>query len=212
MPSLLSLLVSAFLAVTLSRTEGKSIATVEESAGISGDDFEGNAKNSVVSTASVLQQDVATLLAEFISKFPEIEETNDVIVSPINSSSDGCFKANFSKSRCLKRIFSGLQQYKKQMEYVKKDFQSTLVDGIIYRTSILLNTVKDMQRHKTGNMSSEVVLPTGSQWVKMTVVNAILRSFNQFLIDTHRAMRYMNRPKMIGEKRHHLPQAATALD
>ncbi|KAL2080638.1 hypothetical protein ACEWY4_024431 [Coilia grayii] len=195
MPSQLSFLISALLAATLSLSEGKSIANSLESGATSGDELQATNSNPVVDLAGLLQADVDKLQQEFLAQFSEIENgVNYDIASPINSTADGCFKANFNKFRCLKRIYTGLHQYEEQMLYVKKEFQSHLVDGVIYRTRNLQKTVRDMQqKHKSSDTVPEHVLPTGSPWVKKTVVNAILRSYNQFLIHAHRALRYMSK-------------------
>ncbi|KAG5265017.1 hypothetical protein AALO_G00260530 [Alosa alosa] len=207
-------LICALLAATLSLTEGKSIAYVVESGDVSGDEFEAKTDNPVVKTASLLQEEVAILKAEFNSNFSDVDDTYD-IKSPINSISDGCFPGNFNKSRCLKRIATGILQYVKQMQYVKEEFQSTLVDGIIHRTSTLQNLVKDLQKPKDradDDKISEDILPKDSQWERKTVTKAILRSFDQFLIDAHRALRHITRTRKFGERRHQLPHELTPLN
>ncbi|XP_062385935.1 interleukin-6-like [Sardina pilchardus] len=100
------------------------------------------------------------------------------------------------------------------MQHVKEDFQSTLVDGIIHRTSDLQNLVKKVRpkdRADDDTTVSEEVLPKVDSWERKKATKAILRSFDQFLIDAHRALRHITRSKKF-ERRHQLPQESTPLN
>lgn len=48
------------------------------------------------------------------------------------------------QTKCLRRITTGLAQYRGQMQYVQEESKSTLCDGIMYRISRLQKLVEDM--------------------------------------------------------------------
>ncbi|XP_063040925.1 interleukin-6-like isoform X2 [Engraulis encrasicolus] len=194
MPSQLSFLFSALLAAALSLSEGAPLSTAVESADISGDESHPSNRHPVVSAAYVLHADVDRLLKQFQEQNSQVKEGHYHIQSPINSSADGCFSFHFNKFRCLKRIYAGLHQFEDQMQYVNRELESQLADGIIYRTRNLQRAVKEMQQtHTSDDTFPKQELPTESKWMKMTVVNGILQSYKQFLIYAHRALRHMSK-------------------
>uniref|UniRef100_A0A8C9AUS2 Interleukin-6 n=1 Tax=Prolemur simus TaxID=1328070 RepID=A0A8C9AUS2_PROSS len=118
---------------------------------------------------------------------------------PQMTDKDGCFQAGFSQDVCLQNIAGGLAGYHTYLEYIEDKFEDetndakTLEMGIKYLIEILKQKVKNAEAvttpSPTANAKLVEELQSQDEWVQHTAISIILRSLQEFLQFSLRAIR-----------------------
>ncbi|KAM4874035.1 interleukin-6-like [Thomomys bottae] len=114
---------------------------------------------------------------------------------------DGCFETGFKEDTCLLKIISGLLQFQIHLRYIRDKFQGNdgqKVEDVINST----NSVVELLKQETNQ--DEIVWPTTianaelldklqsqKEWQKSMMMHFILRSLEDFLQHSVRAIRYL---------------------
>ncbi|XP_029590445.1 interleukin-6 [Salmo trutta] len=155
----------------------------------------------------MLVHEVTTLRnQQFVEEFQKpVEEISSfsqhqVPSTPPHLSKTLCSTTN--KEACLQEIRRGLRVYQLLLQHVKAEYpQSTLLPSVTHQTTVLIGLVKnqmkaaevveDLSASERERVLGEV--STGTEWERKTSVHAILRELRNFLVDTKRALRRMEK-------------------
>ncbi|XP_016072497.1 PREDICTED: interleukin-6 [Miniopterus natalensis] len=109
---------------------------------------------------------------------------------------DGCFHSGFNQETCFTRLTTGLQEFQVYLEYLQDTFEEN-ARAMKMRTKALVkilkqkmnNPVEETIPHPTTNAGLLKEMQSQKEWLKTTTIHLILRSFEDFLQFTQRAIR-----------------------
>nr|XP_033786777.1 interleukin-6 [Geotrypetes seraphini] len=112
---------------------------------------------------------------------------------------DGCFRSAFKREKCLKKISSGLKEFKKYLVAVERTFatEGELSVSLQRKTEYLAVMVKLQMKNPSSvpvtdeEAFTNYFLPK-NPWLKKVVTRLILRDFTLFIEKTIRAIRFLS--------------------
>ncbi|KAM4874036.1 interleukin-6-like [Thomomys bottae] len=114
---------------------------------------------------------------------------------------DGCFETRFKEDTCLLKIISGLLQFQIHLRYIRDKFQGNdgqKVEDVINSTENVVELLKQETNQDeiiwpstTANAELLDKLQSQKEWRKGIVIHFILRSLEDFLQHSVRAIRYL---------------------
>ncbi|XP_045684355.1 interleukin-6 isoform X1 [Phyllostomus hastatus] len=115
---------------------------------------------------------------------------------PKLTSGDGCFQSGFSQKTCLMRLTAGLAEFQVYLQYLQSTFEDN-AKAMQMRIKALVNILR--QKSPDEEAIPEPTTDTGlleqmrsqNEWRKTTTTRLILRSLEDFLQFTQRAVRIM---------------------
>ncbi|KAF6301783.1 interleukin 6 [Rhinolophus ferrumequinum] len=124
--------------------------------------------------------------------------TEDNLNLPKMSEKDGCFQSGFNQETCLMRITTGLLEFQIYLEYLQNKFEEN-AKAMQMRTKALVLILKQRVKNPDEvttpdpitNSSLLAKMRSQSEWLENTTTHLILRSLEDFLQFTQRAVRIM---------------------
>ncbi|CAK6434475.1 unnamed protein product [Pipistrellus nathusii] len=109
---------------------------------------------------------------------------------------DGCFHSGFNQETCLIRLTTGLLEYQVYLEYLQNTFEEH-AKAMQMRTKALVKILRQKIKNPVEETIPDPTTNTGllekmhaqNEWLKTTTIHLILRSLEDFLQFTQRAIR-----------------------
>lgn len=143
---------------------------------------------------------------EMCEKYEKCENSKEVLAEnnlnlPKMAEKDGCFQSGFNQETCLMRITTGLVEFQIYLDYLQKEYESNKgnVEAVQISTKALIQTLrqkgKNPDKATTPNPTTNAglldKLQSQNEWMKNTKIILILRSLEDFLQFSLRAIRIM---------------------
>ncbi|XP_054420491.1 interleukin-6 [Pteronotus mesoamericanus] len=111
---------------------------------------------------------------------------------------DGCFQWGFNQETCLRRLTTGLVEFQVYLQYLRNTFEEN-ANAMQMRIKALVNILKQKVSNPVEGTIPEPTTDAGllekmqsqSEWRQTTTIHLILRSLEDFLQFTQRAVRIM---------------------
>ncbi|XP_057588856.1 interleukin-6 isoform X2 [Hippopotamus amphibius kiboko] len=206
-----SLSTSAFSPVAFSLGLLLAMATAFPTPGPLGEDFKGDTTSdrpvltSPDKTEALIKYILSKISAvrkELCEKYDRCENSKEAIIEnnlnlPKMTEKDGCFQTKFNQEICLTRTTTGLLIYQMYLDYLQHGYEGD--KGNIETMQIVIRALVQILRQKnpgevttpdpTANTSLLNNLQTHNEWMKHKRIIFILRSFENFLQFSLRAIR-----------------------
>uniref|UniRef100_A0A8C3YB66 Interleukin-6 n=1 Tax=Catagonus wagneri TaxID=51154 RepID=A0A8C3YB66_9CETA len=149
---------------------------------------------------------ISAMRKEMCEKYEKCENSKEVLAEnnlnlPKMADKDGCFQSGFNQETCLMRITTGLAEFQGYLDYLKKEYEGD--KGNVEAVRISTKALGQVLRQK-GKILDEVTTPnpttsaglldklqSQNEWMKNTKIILILRSLEDFLQFSLRAIRIM---------------------
>ncbi|NIG59778.1 Interleukin-6 [Pontoporia blainvillei] len=148
---------------------------------------------------------ISAVRKEMCEKYDKCENSKEALAEnnlnlPKMAEKDGCFQSGFNQETCLMRITTGLLEYQIYLDYLQNEYEGD--KGSIEAVQISIKALVQILRQKVKN-PDEVTTPDpttnaslmnnlqsqNDDWVKNTQIILILRSLENFLQFSLRAIR-----------------------
>uniref|UniRef100_A0A4X1T6V7 Interleukin-6 n=3 Tax=Sus scrofa TaxID=9823 RepID=A0A4X1T6V7_PIG len=149
---------------------------------------------------------ISAMRKEMCEKYEKCENSKEVLAEnnlnlPKMAEKDGCFQSGFNQETCLMRITTGLVEFQIYLDYLQKEYESNKgnVEAVQISTKALIQTLrqkgKNPDKATTPNPTTNAglldKLQSQNEWMKNTKIILILRSLEDFLQFSLRAIRIM---------------------
>ncbi|XP_004418987.2 PREDICTED: interleukin-6 [Ceratotherium simum simum] len=149
---------------------------------------------------------ISALKKEMCNNFSKCENSKEILAEnnlnlPKMAEKDGCFQSGFNQENCLKKITTGLSEFQIYLKYLQNQFKSENENAktIQISTNALVKMLKQKIKNPdevtspdpTENTSLLEKLQSQNEWLKNTTIHLILRSLEDFLQFSLRAVRIM---------------------
>ncbi|KAF5927762.1 hypothetical protein HPG69_000668 [Diceros bicornis minor] len=143
---------------------------------------------------------------QMCNNFSKCENSKEILAEnnlnlPKMAEKDGCFQSGFNQETCLKKITTGLSEFQIYLKYLQNQFKSENENAktIQISTNALVKMLKQKIKNPdevtspdpTENTSLLEKLQSQNEWLKNTTIHLILRSLEDFLQFSLRAVRIM---------------------
>ncbi|TKC53906.1 interleukin-6 [Delphinapterus leucas] len=148
---------------------------------------------------------ISAMRKEMCEKYDKCENSKEALAEnnlnlPKMAEKDGCFQSGFNQETCLMRITTGLLEYQIYLDYLQNEYEGD--KGSIEAVQISIKALAQILRQKVKN-PDEVTTPDpttnaslmnnlqsqNDDWMKNTKIILILRSLENFLQFSLRAVR-----------------------
>ncbi|XP_059964140.1 interleukin-6 [Mesoplodon densirostris] len=148
---------------------------------------------------------ISAMRKEMCEKYDKCENSKEALAEnnlnlPKMAEKDGCFQSGFNQETCLMRITTGLLEYQIYLDYLQNEYEGD--KGSIEAVQISIKALVQILRQKVKN-PDEVTTPDpttnaslmnnlqsqNDDWMKNTKIILILRSLENFLQFSLRAIR-----------------------
>ncbi|XP_073665738.1 interleukin-6 isoform X1 [Tursiops truncatus] len=148
---------------------------------------------------------ISAMRKEMCEKYDKCENSKEALAEnnlnlPKMAEKDGCFQSGFNQETCLMRITTGLLEYQIYLDYLQNEYEGD--KGSIEAVQISSKALAQILRQKVKN-PDEVTTPDpttnaslmnnlqsqNDDWMKNTKIILILRSLENFLQFSLRAIR-----------------------
>ncbi|KAM9215903.1 interleukin-6 [Dugong dugon] len=148
---------------------------------------------------------VSVLRKEMCDKYDKCENSREALAGnslnlPKMTEKDRCFQSGFNKETCLMRIVTGLLEFQIYLDYLQNKFEGSKGNVLVVQNSIkalvqiLKQKVKNPEEVTTPDPTADASLLSKlqpqSEWLKNTTINLILRSLEEFMQFSLRAVRF----------------------
>ncbi|XP_049749559.1 interleukin-6 [Elephas maximus indicus] len=150
--------------------------------------------------------EISVLRKKMCDKYDKCENSREALAGnnlklPQMTEEDGCFHSGFNKETCLMKIITGLSEFQIYLDYLQNKFEGSKANVIVVQNStkalvqILKQKIKNPEDvttpDPTANASLLSKLQLQTEWLKNTTINLILRSLDDFMQFSLRAVRIM---------------------
>ncbi|KAB0403200.1 Interleukin-6, partial [Eschrichtius robustus] len=148
---------------------------------------------------------ISAMRKEMCEKYDKCENSKEALAEnnlnlPKMAEKDGCFQSGFNQETCLMRVTTGLLEYQIYLDYLQNEYEGD--KGSIEAVQISIKALVQILRQKVKN-PDEVTTPDpttnasllnnlqsqNDDWMKNTKIILILRSLENFLQFSLRAIR-----------------------
>ncbi|XP_004377567.2 interleukin-6 [Trichechus manatus latirostris] len=148
---------------------------------------------------------VSVLRKEMCDKYDKCDNSREALAGnnlnlPKMTEKDRCFQSGFNKETCLMRIVTGLLEFQIYLDYLQNKFEGSKGNVLVVQNSIkalvqiLKQKVKNPEEVTTPDATADASLLSKlqpqSEWLKNTTINLILRSLEEFMQFSLRAVRF----------------------
>nr|AAB62246.1 interleukin-6 [Equus caballus] len=148
---------------------------------------------------------ISALKNEMCNNFSKCENSKEVLAEnnlnlPKMAEKDGCFQSGFNQETCLMKITTGLSEFQIYLEYLQNEFKGEKenVKTMQISTKVLVQILMQKMKNPevttpdpTAKSSLLAKLHSQNEWLKNTTTHLILRSLEDFLQFSLRAVRIM---------------------
>ncbi|XP_039094799.1 interleukin-6 isoform X2 [Hyaena hyaena] len=150
---------------------------------------------------------ISALKKEMCDKYNKCEDSKEALAEnnlnlPKLAEKDGCFQSGFNQETCLTRITTGLQEFQIYLKFLQDKYEGDKENAKSVHTST--NVLLQMLRRKvknqdevttpgpTAEVSLQAKLQSQDEWLRHTTIHLTLRSLEDFLQFSLRAVRIMS--------------------
>ncbi|XP_025849130.2 interleukin-6 [Vulpes vulpes] len=149
---------------------------------------------------------ISALRKEMCDKFNKCEDSKEALAEnnlhlPILEGKDGCFQSGFNQETCLTRITTGLMEFQLHLNILQNNYEGDKenAQSVHMSTKILVQMLKSKVKNQdevttpdpTTDATLQAILQSQNEWLKHTTIHLILRSLEDFLQFSLRAVRIM---------------------
>lgn len=147
---------------------------------------------------------ISALKKEMCEKYNKCEDSKEALAEnnlnlPKLAEEDKCFQSQFNQETCLTRITTGLQEFQIHLKYLEANYEGNKnnAHSVYISTKHLLQKLRPMNRVEvttpdpTTDSSLQALFKSQDKWLKHVTIHLILRSLEDFLQFSLRAIRIM---------------------
>uniref|UniRef100_A0A8C6MN50 Interleukin-6 n=1 Tax=Moschus moschiferus TaxID=68415 RepID=A0A8C6MN50_MOSMO len=143
---------------------------------------------------------ISAMRKEICEKNDKCENSKETLAEnklnlPKMEEKDGCFQSGFNQGTCLIRSIAGLLEYQTYLDYLQNEYEGNqenvkdLQSGIRTLIQIMQQKSADLITIPTANTDLQEKMQSSNEWVKNAKIILILRSLENFLQFSLRAIR-----------------------